>query len=509
MSLVAYLGYGLIESNKKLSLLSEIPAKQEELIEALSQQVDALQQSIADGKPDEIPAFISTQTDPVSIDPPEIQTITGSAFGVSEILSVMQGQYDGFLAQVQGQTDAQANHLNFLFAAVGVFVTVFSLAMPLVTYQILHKDIVDKLDKKQEELDQQQDEVNTLLGRATELIEKTQEELTTMRNANEKIEHGLERLSKTQEDTKRENDSEIERMNKAIENTQRTIENMHVQRERAEESKKTTLLQTKEIQPISDTPKDKARAAYQNWIIAYINRRYEEALEYTDEAIELEWDNARYYNNRGITLHELKRYEEALADASKAIELEGDNARYYNSRGTTLYELKRYEEALTDYNKAIELEGNNALYYACRGIALCKLKRYAEALKDVDQALNLDSKDSLAYRVQGLCHLAQYKNGAMDIDTASIWNDLTHAVELSVEYFGHYIARAQYSLYMKDFERAKKDLEAALALDNKYPDTYHWYARYYEAQGDMEKAREYDDLADKHGYIPEPDIKLE
>ena len=54
----------------------------------------------------------------------------------------------------------------------------------------------------------------------------------------------------------------------------------------------------------------------------------------------------------------MKRYEEALADGTKAIELEPDNAEYYDSRSITLRAMGEIEKAERDEKKAQELRSN-------------------------------------------------------------------------------------------------------------------------------------------------------
>ena len=71
----------------------------------------------------------------------------------------------------------------------------------------------------------------------------------------------------------------------------------------------------------------------------------------------------------GVTLHEMGRYQEALDESRKALELDPDNARYHNSCGATLHKMGRYQEALDEKLKALELDPDNARYHDSCGVS--------------------------------------------------------------------------------------------------------------------------------------------
>ena len=59
---------------------------------------------------------------------------------------------------------------------------------------------------------------------------------------------------------------------------------------------------------------------------------------------------------------DLKRYEEALETFQKAIEIEPKNVEAWIGKGKSLNNLKRYEEALETFQEAIEIEPKNAMH---------------------------------------------------------------------------------------------------------------------------------------------------
>ncbi|MCE2507011.1 MAG: tetratricopeptide repeat protein, partial [Nitrosopumilaceae archaeon] len=59
--------------------------------------------------------------------------------------------------------------------------------------------------------------------------------------------------------------------------------------------------------------------------------------------------------NKGSTFNELKKYEEATECYDKAIELNPDYPEAFYGKGSTFKELKKYKEAIECYDKAIEI----------------------------------------------------------------------------------------------------------------------------------------------------------
>jgi hypothetical protein len=110
-------------------------------------------------------------------------------------------------------------------------------------------------------------------------------------------------------------------------------------------------------------------------------KRFEEALESHDKAIELKHDYAEAYLNRGIVLNELSRSEELLASYDDAIKFKPDYSEAYLNRGLALIELTRYDEALESYNKAIELKIDFHGAYWNKALLLLSLQNFETGWK--------------------------------------------------------------------------------------------------------------------------------
>ena len=80
------------------------------------------------------------------------------------------------------------------------------------------------------------------------------------------------------------------------------------------------------------------------------------------------------YLNNGINLFVLKRYEEAIQFFNKAIELNPNYFRAILFKGLTLAKSNRHLEAIQCYEKAIEIKQDDSIVYYNKGRSLCNLK---------------------------------------------------------------------------------------------------------------------------------------
>ncbi|NJN86577.1 MAG: tetratricopeptide repeat protein [Leptolyngbyaceae cyanobacterium SL_7_1] len=122
-------------------------------------------------------------------------------------------------------------------------------------------------------------------------------------------------------------------------------------------------------------------------------KRYEEALQDFNRAIELDPEYAWAIAHRGVTYRVIKRYDEALRDLNCAIELDPKYDWAIANRGETYRLMKRYEEALQDFDRAIELNPELDWAIGSRGQTYLLIGRYQEALIDFSRAIELDPKD--------------------------------------------------------------------------------------------------------------------
>ncbi len=139
---------------------------------------------------------------------------------------------------------------------------------------------------------------------------------------------------------------------------------------------------------------------------------YDKAIKDYTAAKEYGCDIEIYYNNMSIALSNryklTKNYsdqKQAVVLISKAIELNPEDASYYNNRGSIYEEMKKYELAKSDFDTAVSIDPDN--YEAYANIAkwyftmlritddVHKKEEYRnQAISSINKALDLNYEDS-------------------------------------------------------------------------------------------------------------------
>ena len=114
-------------------------------------------------------------------------------------------------------------------------------------------------------------------------------------------------------------------------------------------------------------------------------KRYQEALEASQRAIQLDGAYAAAYAENSRHLAHLDRHAEALEAIEQAIALNPDADYYYRQKADALTSLRRYEEALTTYDQAIELDPDHFFPYQEKADLLGQLQRDEDALATYDR----------------------------------------------------------------------------------------------------------------------------
>ena len=120
-------------------------------------------------------------------------------------------------------------------------------------------------------------------------------------------------------------------------------------------------------------------------------KRYQEAVDVFDKAVQLKPDKAELWTGLGKALVDLERRAEALLSFQHALKLKPDLWDAAHESGTLLNQMGRREEALAHFMLCAELKPNHAADDATTfnniGNILQSLGRSAEALQWLDRAL--------------------------------------------------------------------------------------------------------------------------
>ena len=156
--------------------------------------------------------------------------------------------------------------------------------------------------------------------------------------------------------------------------------------------------------------------------LGYDPKKVEEILEHSDRAIELERNDAWFFEVKGVILLDTGRYEEALDLFKKAYEL-ANHGWYLYSMGRCLRGLERHEEAIKVLleSRQISIDKNDVVDGEDFELAYCyigigdkeKAQKYLDSARDsVTQrgVLNDYMKEKIEEIEKGILSLNQFLN---------------------------------------------------------------------------------------------------
>jgi tetratricopeptide (TPR) repeat protein len=192
---------------------------------------------------------------------------------------------------------------------------------------------------------------------------------------------------------------------------------------------------------------------------------YPQALEDLTKAIELDRNDAKAYDNRGVVLSRMGRYDEAISDYTKAIELDPKAGRIYVSRGVARRAKGLIDEAMTDFTKAIALDPADSNAYSSRGTARSEKGDLDGAIADYTKAVDLDPKYTSAWSNRGS---VKFSKGLFD----EAIEDFSKAIALDPGIAAHYTNRGAVKAAKKLYDEAIADHNRAIELEPDLPEAY-------------------------------------
>ena len=134
-------------------------------------------------------------------------------------------------------------------------------------------------------------------------------------------------------------------------------------------------------------------------ILGEETKEYEEALVHRRIAVKLE-PAAWNYQGLANTLSSMKRYDEANEAYATLVELDPNDAMYWDSWANSLQYQDRHEECIEKCKKALAVDPGYFESYNKWGYALEQLGRYDEAMEVFDKAIKLNPTHEYAYTAQ-------------------------------------------------------------------------------------------------------------
>eukprot|EP01010_Urceolus_cornutus_P000742 NODE_1253_length_1006_cov_288.328109_g964_i0.p1 GENE.NODE_1253_length_1006_cov_288.328109_g964_i0~~NODE_1253_length_1006_cov_288.328109_g964_i0.p1 ORF type:complete len:276 (-),score=82.18 NODE_1253_length_1006_cov_288.328109_g964_i0:178-951(-) len=87
--------------------------------------------------------------------------------------------------------------------------------------------------------------------------------------------------------------------------------------------------------------------------------KYQDAVKWYSQAIQVDPRNETLYSNRAATYSALDKHPEALADAEKCIQLKPEWVKGHFRQGVALFKMGKYDLATASYKKSLEIDPNN------------------------------------------------------------------------------------------------------------------------------------------------------
>lgn len=135
--------------------------------------------------------------------------------------------------------------------------------------------------------------------------------------------------------------------------------------------------------------KNIAKDNFNQGIIKYQERSYQDAIKEFDNAIINAPNLADAYSYRGQAKAELGDIEGAILDYNQLLLIQLKNSEGYYNRGNAYSKLENYEAAIQDYNQTIKINPNCTSAYYYRGCAYLELENQEKALEDFQKALKI------------------------------------------------------------------------------------------------------------------------
>jgi tetratricopeptide (TPR) repeat protein len=136
-------------------------------------------------------------------------------------------------------------------------------------------------------------------------------------------------------------------------------------------------------------------------IALFRQRRFKEAAEKLEKAIDLEPEKVSLWNLHAQALANTGDYDEALKSIEVAAALDDGNYLNWQLKGTILMRKGDLEDSKKAIDKSLELN-ESSVNYTLRGQVDYNLQNYDEAMGFFEEALKRDPGNPLANQMKGL-----------------------------------------------------------------------------------------------------------
>lgn len=155
--------------------------------------------------------------------------------------------------------------------------------------------------------------------------------------------------------------------------------------------------------PSPSTPMRTATQILQRAENAYSNGDKNAALQDAQIAISSGIHTVRAYSLLGKCLRDAKRYSEAINAFDRALQISPSNGEVRLLRATVLMRQKKYDLAKDDIDQAMSNNPDSRAYFG-RASFYFAVSEYEKAIDDLNSALRLDPNLPEGYRLRAMCY---------------------------------------------------------------------------------------------------------
>jgi tetratricopeptide (TPR) repeat protein len=138
-----------------------------------------------------------------------------------------------------------------------------------------------------------------------------------------------------------------------------------------------------------------AETAFNQGLIYYNNKEYDQAIASFDEVLNIDPNYAPALAYRGGSYRYRKNYDTAIVDCTAALQIDPQNAISFFHRGSAYYLKGDTNRGIADLTEAIRLDPNNADAWNNRGGAYRNKGDYNRSIADYTEALRLAPNDTV------------------------------------------------------------------------------------------------------------------
>jgi tetratricopeptide (TPR) repeat protein len=167
--------------------------------------------------------------------------------------------------------------------------------------------------------------------------------------------------------------------------------------------------------------------AYNNLGFALLQKgKADEAITDYQQALKIEPDYTQAHENLGNALFQEGKVDDAIAQYQRALQIYPDYEEAHNNLGTALFQEGRLDEAISQYQQALQINPDSVQGHFKLGIVLLRQDRADEAIAHFQQALRLEPADArFQNNVAMILATASLRKGIKAVELAQQANELT------------------------------------------------------------------------------------